>query len=770
METQPFVAFGTLLRRYRLAAGLTQEELAERAGISRRSLGDMERGVVHAPRKDTVRLLTEALALALPERAALAEAARRLGRPVAVASSLIVPSAPPFVGRARELALLERQLAASPAGSAPPLLLLAGEPGIGKSRLLHAAVPRAVAMGWQVLEGGCQRRGGHEPFAPLLDALQRHVDQRPPGQLRADVAGCAWLVRLLPELAAGPIEPLPAWTLSAEQERRLMVTAVAHFLGNVAGPAGTLLLLDDLQWAGRDALDLLAVLVRAAAEVPLRVIGAYRDTEVRPGDALGVMLADLAHAGLAMHHTLGPLTSEEATHLLTGLLVDVAGMETTLAEVAPRVVQRAGGVPFFLVSYARGLQSGGSDAVPWDLAQGLRQRMAALPAGAQRVLGVAAVIGRVVERRLLAAVVAGPEDDLLAALDAVCATQFVREEGTNTYRFLHDVIREVVEADLGAARRAALHRRVAEALEGEPGPPPVERLAYHYTHGEVWLKALDYLVQAGDKAAAAYANGDALEFYAQALSACEKLGEAALATVVAVAQKRADIQMLIQHPADASNDYDRMAAVACRLGDRHLEGLALVGRGHAEEEQHLFETAEATLRAALAVSAEGYDDVRELATWRLAHTITMIGRKTEAESLLRAAEAWARQRDDRSLQEAIDGMFALYYVWDGRFDAALALYARFDATHAADNPAALVGSQWAEALALGGRGGVRSSPGAAARDRGDVRPYRRGLDVAPRSEHAGLALHRAAGSSTGAGVEHARRAGRARARGTGNQP
>src|SRR5207245_1637785 len=106
--------------------------------------------------------------------------------------------------------------------------------------------------------GGLPAARGREPYAPLLGALQRHIRDQAPVRLRADLQGCAWLVRLLPELAAGSIEPLPAWTLPPEQERRLMFEAVAHFVANVAGPAGTLLVLDDLQWAGGDALDLLA--------------------------------------------------------------------------------------------------------------------------------------------------------------------------------------------------------------------------------------------------------------------------------------------------------------------------------------------------------------------------------------------------------------------------------------------------------------------------------------------------------------------------------
>jgi tetratricopeptide (TPR) repeat protein len=610
------------------------------------------------------------------------------------------------VGRGRELALLERYLEGSPAGATPPLLLLAGEPGIGKTRLLHAAVPRAVAQGWCVLEGGCQRRGGHEPYAPILGALQRHLRGRTHAQLRRELSGCAWLVRLLPEVAQGPIEPLPAWAVAPEQERRLMVAAVGHFLGNVAGPAGTLLVLDDLQWAGLDALDLLTALVRAAAEVPLLVIGAYRDTEVRPEDPLGILLADLAHAGLAMHHTLDPLTPEEAAQLLAGLLANIEGVEPTQQQV----VQRAGGVPFFLVSYARGLQTGGGGAVPWDLAQGLRQRLAALPVGAQELLGVAAVIGRVVPRRLLTAAVARTEGEVLAALDAVCTAQLVREEGLDAYQFLHDVIREVVEADLGAARRAVLHLRVAEVLErspaawGNPGVPPIERLAYHYSQGESWPQALEYLVRAGDKAVASYANQDALDFFAQALAVCEKFGDAALPTVLAVSQKRGDLHVLIERIQDAISDYNRMAEAARRQGERRLEGMALACRGWAEEGEHEFEAAEETLRAALAVGAEGYDDVRLAACTRLAHCLMVVGRRAEAEALLHEAEALAQKHGDPTMQQAYAGVSGLFYVWTDRFDDALAAWGRRGATVTDGSLEGMVSQEWVEALARGGKG------------------------------------------------------------------
>ena len=301
-------AFGALLKRYRQAAGLTQEALAGQAGLSVRAISDLERGLKVRPHKDTVALLAAALQLSPPEHAAFVAARQGSAPPAGGAAS------PPFVGRSRELVLLERHLA----GEGPPLLLLAGEPGIGKSRLLHEAEQRAGTHGLCVLAGSCQRRGDETPYAPLLPALARHLQAQAPAQLRADLRGCAWLVRLLPELAGGPIEPLPAGTLPPEQERRLLFAAVAQYLRNVAGPAGTLLLLDDLQWAGPDALALLASLLHADA--PLRVVGAYRNTEIPAQDALAVALGDLAHAGLATQHALGPLALPITLYrlLLTG--------------------------------------------------------------------------------------------------------------------------------------------------------------------------------------------------------------------------------------------------------------------------------------------------------------------------------------------------------------------------------------------------------------------------------------------------------------------
>ena len=207
-----------------------------------------------------------------------------------------------------------------------------------------------------------------------------------------------------------------------------------------------------------------ATLVRAGAS-PLRLVGAYRDTEVRPTDPLGLLLADLAQARLVRQHTLGPLAPEDAAALLDDLLVDVRRADRGTAE---RVLQRAGGTPVLPGQLCAGLAPGGRGgrcrgmwrrgcASGWRCC---RRRPGDPGCGGG---GGSACAAHAARRRGGAAGGCGagrPGGGLPGAL--------LLEDGDDAYAFSHDVIREVVEADVGAARRAVLHRRVAEALEREP--------------------------------------------------------------------------------------------------------------------------------------------------------------------------------------------------------------------------------------------------------------------------------------------------------------
>ena len=645
--------FGALLKRKRLARGLTQEVLAERAGLSTRAISDLERGVNSAPRRETMRLLADALQLSDDERAYLEASARwpTAAGPLALESGVSFhPTRVPLAGRAQELAQLEQHLA----GSGPPLLLLAGEPGIGKSRLLDEAAERANVRGWMVLRGGCHRQSRQEPYTPILAAIADYLRRQPPTQARVAFQGCAWLVRLLPELAEQGLLPSAPWKLPPEQERRLMFAAVERFLTNVAGPTGTLLVLDDLQWAEADALGLLAVLVRGATHFPLRVLGSYRSTEVRPGEPLAGMVADLAAAGLAGQIDLSPLTPEEAATLLNSLLEDSQAGDASVAE---QVLRRSGGVPFFLVSCAQALRQQtatgiAAQQVPWTVAQSIRQRVAALPPAAQDLLGASAVIGRRASGRLLQALALQKERETLEALEAACQARLL-EEQEERYQFPHDLIREVILADLSAARRRLLHRMAAEALEQQRGEPPVEQLAYHYRRAGMLEKASVYLHKAGERALASYANAEAEGLYRELVEVCSALGQTAEAV-------RAQEQL-----AEALKGQARYTEALTVLEDA-LAAYRLVG--NLEEQAHVMAkmgylhgqrgTAEAGIallepwlhaHAESALSARG----RGMLTLALSRLYRTIGRNVDAVKLAEQAIACLQPEGDEALGLAL---------------------------------------------------------------------------------------------------------------------
>jgi tetratricopeptide (TPR) repeat protein/transcriptional regulator with XRE-family HTH domain len=731
VDVQTLPPFGDLLRQHRAAAGLTQEELAERAGLSVRTLGDLERGVSGAPHRHTVTMLARALALTGDERTAFEGSARRrralADTPApqwpAHQSDPFKPVNPTLVGRSRELDSLQRHLTAP----SPPVLLLAGEPGIGKSRLLAEARRYGLQGGWSVLDGGCQRRGSQEPFAPVAGALARLLRRRTPAAVRRLLRGCAWLIRLLPELAEMIGEPLPAWTVAPDQERRLIFEAVGRLASNLAQHdtsvpnAGVLLVLDDLQWAGSDAFELLTSLVHPASpysqpghQQHLRIVGAYRDTEVQPHDPLGVALADWAHAELVTHYSLAPLAEGDCEHLLDELLAGTKSPDADLGNVRAlrdRVLQRAGGVPFFLVSYAQAFGRAdirrAADEVPWDIAQGVRLRVVTLPETARSLLSAAAVAGRACEPAMLADAVARPEEEVLAGLDAACrAGLLIDVQGS--YEFMHDVIREVVEADIGSARRTTLHRQVGVAIERlhtQGLSEYFETLAHHFVRGQAWDQALHYLECSGAKATSAGAIREALNHYEQALAVCARLGAPVEGTAASLAEKRGFVCYDSGDFQGAVADFARMRAAASRAGDLRREGLGLAYGGMAAYYGHDFEAAEGLLHEALRVANEGFDDVRLFASVQLCSLLMITGRHAEAAPLLGTAEALAPQVNDPLSQSwwAITGSEVLH--WSGRYTHALELLERWQgAVTASHQLLMLLWTRWEAALALGGKG------------------------------------------------------------------
>jgi tetratricopeptide (TPR) repeat protein len=329
----------------------------------------------------------------------------------------------------------------------------------------------------------------------------------------------------------------------------MIFTAVRRYLINIAGPAGTLLILDDLQWAGPDALDLLAFLVRTRAiESPtdvsphaaLRVLGAYRTSEIQSGHPLENLIVDLAHDERVSLHELVRLTEGEARSLATNLVGSAPNAEQWITDAAPR----AGGIPFYLVNFAQAFRPGVEAApladdddafarelkTPWLVTATIRRRLSSLPPNAQETVALAAIIGRVAPLELLRLTLQSSGDDLATSLEAACRAQLLEEAGSTVaaYRFTHDLIRETVFASLSRARQALLHRTVADTLEQLPAPVRarhVAALADHLMKAGEPGRALPYVLLAGDQAEAAYAHGEAERHFRMAASLAMELGD-----------------------------------------------------------------------------------------------------------------------------------------------------------------------------------------------------------------------------------------------------
>lgn len=531
-EATQAIPFGVLLKRFRRAAQVTQDVLAERAGYSTTYLSKLERGE-RQPLAVTVATLAEALGLDAQARAALERAAQspppsvrwQPQAPVPVASDALLP----LVGRVQEQTLLTRYLSRAE----PPVLLVLGEPGIGKTRLLQEAAQQGQRGGWRVLEGRCHRHSSQDLYAPLLGAIERHLAGQSLAEQREALKECDWLLRLLPELAEEVDLALPAWNVLPDQERRLLFAAVRRFLDNVSGPSGTLLVLDDLQWTSADTLDLLTSLFRSTGRRPLHIIGAYRHTEVRSTDPLSLTMTDIAREVGAERIELGPLAPSAAEHLLSLLLEGCAvDQEATLMET---VLRRAGGMPYFLVSCAQGLRTGtlggtAREAIPWQVTETIRQQVGALPEEAQYLLGAVAVAGNEARRPLLltlATEFGWGKRDVLRALEQACQVRLLVEQDESSYAFAHDLVREVIAEEMSAVRRAILHQQVAEILEQEAAEAPVDVLAYHYTHAGELEKASLYLERAGNRAEALFAYAEAERSFREAAVQLEALGRPA---------------------------------------------------------------------------------------------------------------------------------------------------------------------------------------------------------------------------------------------------
>ena len=481
----------------------------------------------------------------------------------------------PFTGRSAELAAMA---AAAEAGQ---LVLVMGEPGIGKTRLVEEFLQDAGGL---VLVGAARELDHALPYQPVVEALRSLTGQCEWPELRSQLGlSPVWMVevaRLLPELMPSDT---PAAPVAADESR--LREGVSQLMRALARRGPVTFFIDDLQWADTATLGLLGYLVRQ--QLPgLTVVGATRPPELRSP------LARLTHAlmreGRLGQVQLSRLTLDETRQIARHLSAESA------EELAEWLQRNGEGNPYIiaeLVRYARDtgiLRPDGSlelaafsDAapvVPPTIYSLIVSRLARLPEPARRVLDAATAVGREFASDVVAHVAALSEDAVLDALDELVAAGLVQPVEGGRYAFDHALTMEVASHEVGEARHRLLHRRVAEALvvlHGRQLDAVAGLIAAHFVAGGAPERAASFALRAGRRAASLAAWTEAISFYQQALAGIED-GER-----YDVLMALADAHLQSGQHQQAVEVLREAVEVARRRGDQRGEALARLAIGQA---------------------------------------------------------------------------------------------------------------------------------------------------------------------------------------------
>ncbi|MFQ5858116.1 MAG: serine/threonine-protein kinase PknK [Anaerolineae bacterium] len=587
----------------------------------------------------------------------------------------------PLVGRETEMGQLIDWLREA-ADGAGRLVLIGGEAGVGKTRLTQELTARARWEDMQVLAGAChpQERMPYQPFVEALETYFSRLDDAAGWVLRDAVGPLAaeWL-KLVPALVGRSFmaEIPPGADLGPEPEKLRLFTSVRLLLQRAAQSAPLLVVLEDLHWAEEGTLELLGYLARNALQEPVLLCGTYRTEEAHP---LAAWTREVTKAGLEVL-VLPPLDEAETATLVAGAL----GLTDRPQQFAQYLYQRTNGNPFFVEEVLKSLTEAGilyrrdgawhadMDAsryeqlrVPSTIESVIADRLSRLGAESRQALNWAAVIGQAFDFEVWLRVLAWDEDTLLDVSDELLRARAVTEEGRtgNHYAFSQNLIREVVYHGLSRRRRRRMHQVVGEHMEavcaGKLETVAAE-LAHHFDGGQVWDKALDYHVQAGNRARETYANAEAIAHYSRALTLLGRL--------TSIQRERGEGD-------EGQVEARRFAILAARESVYDL-----LGRRDAQRQD---------LETMLAL-AEARQDTSWLAEvcLRQAHFFRVIGDYTSAEGS--AARALSLQEKLGDLAGKVVALAALGQVYGERSEypeSLTHLESALDLCHQIDDPAA----------------------------------------------------------------------------------
>ena len=487
-----------------------------------------QRGMALQQYRDCVRVLQAELgAPPLEETVELYEQIK-VGKLVAVETAQ-VPAKPasadvrlPMVGRRDRLAQI--QASYSNIEKSPQLVLIEGEAGVGKTRLVEEFLAGSSA---NVLQARCYSGESMVAYRPWIDALRSSLAGEEAEARLADLQP-VWLTetaRLLPEISdLSPQVGRPSPDLPTRGQDRFM-NGLVQVLGALAsGEAPGVLFLDDLQWADEASLDLIAYLMRRGPTPPIFVLVTWRAESATDDQRLRAWIASL------------PPESARVVSLSLLSKQDVADLVAAIKSSAPaeKLFEETEGLPLFLTEYLAALDAGTIDdqegkwRLPTQVQEILHARQNSVSGATQQLLGAAAVIGRSFEFEILRTVSGRSPEETVSGLEALIGAGFVREYTEQqpplgpSYDFKHDRFRELVLAETTQARQRLLHARAAEALlqirAGETGGAIASRIARHYELAGNESGAAEHHYKAGNHARSLYANDEAIHHYQSAIA------------------------------------------------------------------------------------------------------------------------------------------------------------------------------------------------------------------------------------------------------------
>ena len=578
--------------------------------------------------------------------------------PVAPAPALPLPPAVaraedrPFIGRESALAVLRGELAAATDGGRR-MVLVTGEPGIGKTSLSAAFARDARETGAIVLYG----RSDEEslvPYQPFVDVISHLVLSGQVDQLGSSLQfELEELGRLVPELG----RHMPATRQPGgmpETERYRLFEAMITTLGRVAGERPLVLLFDDLHWADQPTLLLLRHLVRAATPSRLLVVGAYRDVEVDAGSPVAELIADVRRELPLELVELKGLDEEE-----TEALIEAHQGSAPEPGLAARLRELTGGNPFFLEESLRAIED--PEGVPAGVREVVLRRVARVGPQASQVLGVAAVHGASFPPEAIAPAAGLTREDVAEVLDrAVAARLLSGVDRSGRLMFAHALIRRTLYDELGGVIRAHLHERVAQTLERRRAElrPHAAELAHHFYEARHSLgpePAMRYARDAADHAAGALAWEDATAQLERALELDELREDGDPGARCELLLQLGEMRMRAAHPG-FSEAFADAAALARGRSSTQLARAAIGYAGRYYEAGVIDERLIELLREALAELEGDEQDLRARLLARLAEILHFAG--DEPQSLAHAADAVRLAEDlgdDQVLADALAG-------------------------------------------------------------------------------------------------------------------